>query len=201
MLTLFTKKSKAAYGERRANKTTRRDPTRQPLFIEYLPSPKLSQIPSPNAAQTPRSVQSNESEKRNRFSYTEEEINLVMYYLDHNFPRFCPFFEYTPTNDGRGWLLNLFLRTKPLCSLAVCIAACDKAQLVLGPLNETPQTHLDLEMQHIQIVADLRDHLHRLAESENAEKMSTTVEALACIMHLILFEVSCFETSTFSKVM
>jgi hypothetical protein len=112
-----------------------------------------------------------------------------MYYLDHIFPRLCPFFEYTPTNDGRGWLLNLFLRTKPLCALAVCLGACDKAQLVFGALNEAEQPHVELEMHHLQIVTDLRDHLGRLSSAGSGSRMSAVVEALACIQHLILFEV------------
>lgn len=114
-----------------------------------------------------------------------------MYYLDHIFPRCCPFFDYNPGDDGRGWLLSLFLRTKPLCALAVCLSDCDKAQLVLGrALNETSQPHHDLEMQHIQIAKDLRDHLDRLVDVRGSYQMSAAVEALACVMHLVLFEVS-----------
>lgn len=122
--------------------------------------------------------------------YSDTELNLVMHYLDHIFPRLCPFFKYTPTDDGRGWLLNLFLRTKPLCALAICISACDKAQLVLGALNETPQPHHDLENRRIQIHSDTRVHIGRLMDQNGAYQMAAAVEALACIMHLILFEVS-----------
>jgi hypothetical protein len=112
-----------------------------------------------------------------------------MYYLDHIFHRLCPFFNYTPSNNGRGWLLNLFLRTKPLCAVAVCLAACDQKQFSHGALSDTPQPNHDLEMQHLQIVKDLRDHLGELSKKSGASRMSAAVEALACIMHLIQFEV------------
>ncbi len=122
-------------------------------------------------------------------SYSERELNLLMYYFDHIFPRLCPFFPYSAADNGRGWLLSLFLSTKPLCAAAVCLSACDKAQFVLGPLTDVPQPNHDLEMQHIQIVVDLRDHLSQLSRKTGARRMAATVEALACIMHLILFEV------------
>ena len=112
-----------------------------------------------------------------------------MYYFDHVFPRLCPLFTYSAGNKGRGWLLSLFLRTKPLCAAAICISACDQAQFVLGPLSDIPQPNHDLEMKHIQIVVDLRAHLAQLSQQTGASRMAVAVEALACVMHLILFEV------------
>ena len=166
-----------------------------PATTEALLAPQRDHTdnsPSPFSDRPPS------ASREHRFSYSERDISLVMYYLDHIFPRLCPFFQYTPTNDGRGWLLNLFLRTKPLCALAVCLSACDKAQLVLGALNESEYPHVDLEMQHLQIVTDLRDHLGRLSNASGAHRMSAVVEALACIQHLILFEV-CVSFCVFSR--
>lgn len=129
-----------------------------------------------------------------RISFTESELNLVMYYLDHIFPRVAPFFQYSAADNGRGWLLNLFLRIRPLYTAVICLSACDKAQFVLGPLTDVPQPYHDLEMQHLQSVADLRDHLDQLATRTGASQMAAGVEALVCIIHLIYFEVcnSCF---------
>lgn len=123
------------------------------------------------------------------FPYSETELSLLMYYFDHVFPRLCPFFTYSAGDKGRGWLLSLFLRTKPLCAAAICISACDQAQFVLGPLSDIPQPNHDLEMKHIQIVVDLRAHLAQLSQQTGASRMAVAVEALACVMHLILFEV------------
>ena len=123
------------------------------------------------------------------FDFDERGIDSVMYYLDHIWPRLVPYLELSAGGSGRGWLLNLFLRTKPLYTAAVCLSACDKAQFVLGPLSDIPQPNHDLEMQHLQSVADLRGHLYRLSKKAGASQMAAGVEALACIMHLILFEV------------
>ncbi|ERS96053.1 uncharacterized protein SPSK_00709 [Sporothrix schenckii 1099-18] len=123
------------------------------------------------------------------FPYSEKELSHLMYYFDHVFPRLCPFFTYSAGDKGRGWLLSLFLRTKPLCAAAICISACDQAQFVLGPLSDIPErTNHDLEMQHIEIVVDLRNHLAQLSQQTGASRMAVAVEALACVMHLILFE-------------
>ncbi|KAK5198147.1 hypothetical protein LTR92_002392 [Exophiala xenobiotica] len=123
------------------------------------------------------------------FDFDERGLDLVMYYLDHIYPRLVPYLEQSAGGNGRGWLLNLFLRTKPLYTAAVCLSACDKAQFVLGPLSDIPQPrNHDLEMQHLQSVADLRAHLYQLSKKAGASQMAAGVEALACIMHLILFE-------------
>lgn len=129
------------------------------------------------------------SDPGTRVSFDEKELDLVMYYLDHIFPRLAPYFVYSAADNGRGWLLNLFLRTKPLCSAAVCISACDKAQFVLGPLSRVPQPYHDLEMQHLRSMANLRDHLDQLSTKAGASQMAAGVEAFACIIHLIFFEV------------
>ena len=199
MLAALTRQCRAAYRVRRSSMVRSTKP-QQPVALD-VPLRKLaprqdSNGMTPSSTNTvgdsrlqPATSSTPQSIKENRFSYTERELNLVMYYMDHLFPRLCPFYKYSPIDDGRGWLLNLFLRTKPLCTLAVCISECDKAQLVLGPLSDTPQPHLKLEEQHMQIIADLRDHLRLLAESDGPDRMSAIVEALACIMHLVLFEV------------
>jgi hypothetical protein len=124
------------------------------------------------------------------FPYSENDLSLLMYYFDHVFPRLCPFFVYSAGDKGRGWLLSLFLRTKPLCAAAICISACDQAQFVLGPLSDMPEgTNHDLEVKHIEIVVDLRAHLAQLSQQTGASRMAVAVEALACVMHLIFFEV------------
>ncbi len=142
-------------------------------------------------AEVPAQLQTPATRTGSDFPYSESELSLLMYYFDHLFPRLCPFFVYSPGDKGRGWLLSLFLRTKPLCAAAICISSCDQAQWVLGPLSDIPQPRHDLEMQHIQIVVDLRAHLAQLSEQTGASRMAVVVEALACIMHLVLFEV-CF---------
>ncbi|KAF2667158.1 hypothetical protein BT63DRAFT_331157 [Microthyrium microscopicum] len=134
---------------------------------------------------TPQSTTTATSESW--FPYSEQELNMVMYYLDHIFPRIYPFFKYSAADNGRGWLLNLLLRTRPICAAAICLSACDQKQFVVGALSDAPQND-DLEIRHIEIVADLRDHLGRLSEKTGAHRMAAAVEALACIMHLILFE-------------
>ena len=148
------------------------------------------ELHDPHSKPNHSATQSSRSASETGFPYTERELNMVMHYLDQLFPRMCLFFPYSPANNGRGWLLNLLLRTQPLCAAAVCLSECDRRQFDLGPLSDSPGTNYDLEMQHIQIVTDLRDHLSKLYLKTGARQMAAVVEALACIMHLVMFEVS-----------
>jgi Fungal specific transcription factor domain len=153
----------------------------------------LDSFPSPAFTDNILSFSTNDCQIRG--SYNERELNLVMYYLDHIFPRAYPYFKFSAADDGRGWLLNLLLRTKPLCSAAICLSACDQAQFVLGPLTDVSQPYHELEAQHIQSVVELRHHLNRLRKTTGASHMATIVESLACIIFLIMFEVSIIHTA------
>lgn len=185
-----------------SNRGTSRASSLSTVADYHQPNPHTASDPSPDpVAVTDAETYAIHSEPDNqifvspgngsgvRYSYTEDEINLLMYYLDHIFPRLSPYFHYTAGDAGRGWLLNLLLRTKPLCTAVACLSACDQAQFVLGPLSDIPQPYHELEMQHLRSVSDLRDHLDQLSKKTGARQIAASVEALACIMHLILFEV------------
>ena len=163
----------------------RSPPPPQLPYQQPLPPPH----PPYSTPQPPSPIQSASRLESDAFPYSETELSLLMYYFDHVFHRICPFFIYSAGGKGRGWLLSLFLRTRPLCAAAVCISACDQAQFVLGPLSDAPQPYHDLEMKHIHIVRDLRAHLAHLSQQTGVSRMPAAVEALACIMHLIYFEV------------
>ncbi|KAI1625907.1 fungal-specific transcription factor domain-containing protein [Exophiala viscosa] len=150
----------------------------------YAPGPECKGNNDPGTGE------GEEEPNRDQASFDSDErgLDLIMYYLDFIYPRLVPYLELSAGGNGRGWLLNLFLRTKPLYTAAICLSACDKAQFVLGPLSDIPQPNHDLEMQHLQSVAGLRTHLYQLSKKAGASQLAAGVEALACIMHLILFE-------------
>lgn len=124
-----------------------------------------------------------------RCSYDERDLDLLMYYLDHIHPRQFPFYRSRPSDIGRGWLLNLHLRTKPLFTATTTLSACDQAQFALGPLSNFPQPYEELEQQHVMSLIDLQDHLAVLSRKTGTSHMAATVEALACVIQLICFEV------------
>jgi hypothetical protein len=121
--------------------------------------------------------------------YTEQDLDLLMYYFDHIHPRQFPFYKSTPSDIGRGWLLNLHLRTKPLCTATTTLSACDQAQFALGPLTNAPHPYEELEQQHVMSLVHLQDHLEILSRKTGASQIAATVEALACVIQLICFEV------------
>ena len=52
----------------------------------------------------------------------DSQANLLMYYLDVVFPGQFPFYDPAPLDGGRGWLLLIILRTKPLYHAALSMA-------------------------------------------------------------------------------
>jgi hypothetical protein len=125
-------------------------------------------------------------------THDERDLNLLMYYFDHIHQRQFPFYKSSPSDIGRGWLLNLHLRTKPLLTATACLSACDQVQFKRGPLTNTLQPYTELEEQHVMSLVDLQHHLERLSKVSGARRVAATVEALACIIQLILFEVGVF---------
>lgn len=118
----------------------------------------------------------------------EFETTLLMNYLDHVFP--LQFNRYTPpvTELGRGWLLALLTRTKPLYHAALALSAFYMHSILqkAGRIKcsdihwEEMKRHHSLAFKELQIrIAGLKDCRH----------LKSTIETLACIIQLISFEV------------
>ncbi|KAF2427555.1 hypothetical protein EJ08DRAFT_592791 [Tothia fuscella] len=66
-----------------------------------------------------------------------EDSTLLMLFLDHIFPLQFPFYQPDIFEGGRGWLLSLLLRTKPLYHAALALAAFHKRMILSGSLDHT----------------------------------------------------------------
>jgi hypothetical protein len=120
----------------------------------------------------------------------ECETTLLMNYLDHVFP--LQFNCYTPpvTELGRGWLLALLTRTKPLYHAALALSAFYMHSILLksAPRRsscidmhwEEMKKHHALAFKELQIqIAGLKD----------CQDLKSTIETVACIFQMISFEV------------
>ncbi|TGO55302.1 hypothetical protein BOTNAR_0248g00180 [Botryotinia narcissicola] len=77
----------------------------------------------------------------------DQEASLMMHYLDHVF--FIQFRFHTPSlSSGRGWLLSLLTKTKPLYHAALSLSAFHRQSLLLE--QESGQAEIDYlhELQH-----------------------------------------------------
>lgn len=117
----------------------------------------------------------------------DQEANLIMHYLDHVF--FIQFRFYTPSisSGGRGWLLSLLTRTKPLYHAAMSLSAFHRQSLIVLEQGHEETAHLDeLQLRHNSTLNELQ--LFISANSTNSA-FDRNVQILACIVQLISFEV------------
>jgi hypothetical protein len=65
-----------------------------------------------------------------------EESTLLMHFLDEVFPLQYPMYKPSVFQGGRGWLLALLLRTKPLFHVALAFAIYHRRIATHTTLNE-----------------------------------------------------------------
>jgi hypothetical protein len=118
----------------------------------------------------------------------EVETTLLMNYLDHVFP--LQFSCYTPpvTELGRGWLLALLTRTKPLYHIALALSAFYMhAVLQITGRTQCINGYWEvMRTNHEKAFSELQVHLRELRGGD----LKATIEIVACVIQLISFEVS-----------
>ncbi|PVH69572.1 hypothetical protein DL98DRAFT_661621 [Cadophora sp. DSE1049] len=118
------------------------------------------------------------------------EATLLMHYLDVVFPLQFRFYRPLVSEGGRGWLLSMLLRTKPLYHAALSLSAYHQSAVYTHPHTKTSDSILvDLQKHHSLALVELRKHIDRLSLEIGLSQMNTKVEILACMICLISFEV------------
>lgn len=131
--------------------------------------------------------------------YNGREASLLMHYLDCVFPLLFRFYRPSISEGGRGWLLSILLRTKPLFHAALSLSAYHQRSILPENVGNEKDCNImeDLEMHHSMTLIELRRHIDRIQLEVGARCMVTRVEVLACMILLISFEVSpCLHTFT-----
>lgn len=117
----------------------------------------------------------------------EAETTLLMNYLDHVFP--VQFNCYTPpvTELGRGWLLALLTRTKPLYHAALALSAFYMHSILLktGRLICQQRQWEEMKKHHSLAFKELQV---QIAGLNDCPSLKSTIETLACIIQMISFE-------------
>ncbi|PVH82236.1 hypothetical protein DL98DRAFT_653303 [Cadophora sp. DSE1049] len=126
----------------------------------------------------------------------DHEANLIMHYLDHVF--YIQFRFYVPSvaAGGRGWVLSLITKTKPLYHAALSLAAFHQQSLMLQENGEWDESWDDdrlglgeLEKQHNLTLQEMQRFIQ--AHSVRSDRMAVldhNVQILACVVQLISFE-------------
>ncbi|EMR81243.1 putative c6 transcription protein [Botrytis cinerea BcDW1] len=120
----------------------------------------------------------------------DQEASLMMHYLDHVF--FIQFRFHTPSlSSGRGWLLSLLTKTKPLYHAALTLSAFHRQSLILERESGQAETDYLHELQHHYDLAlkGLQDFIHE--NNRNVSEQGAfdgNIQILACMIQLISFE-------------
>jgi len=115
-----------------------------------------------------------------------------MQYLDHIFPLQFPFYKPSVSEGGRGWLLDLILRTRPLFHAVLSLKLCHmQSSQSLENLNKCdPNILEETDKHHTLALSELRSHIDGLELSTGSVNVARKIEILACMLQLVSFEVS-----------
>ncbi|KAF7561487.1 hypothetical protein G7046_g2665 [Stylonectria norvegica] len=94
-------------------------------------------------------------------SLPSEDLILVMHYLDHVLPLQYPMYDLKVSEEGRGWLLHLILRTKPLYHAVSALSAYHRRETMFASIEHPrraatliqQETHLEMAIQAVTLAA------------------------------------------------
>lgn len=124
----------------------------------------------------------------------ERELNFVMIYLDYVFPYMSPFYRPPLLQAGRGWLLVLLMRNKPLFHTALSLASYffslmgnDQSP---GHDSCTQKNRLELQKQQQLTIKSLQSSMQGLTSIGVATCLRESLNCLEGITQLLSFDVT-----------
>lgn len=89
-------------------------------------------------------------------SISADDSVLLMHFLDNIFPLQLPMYRPGVLEGGRGWLLSLLLRTKPLYHAALALSAYHRRTIMLSEPGQLYRaTDLAQQEKHLEICINL----------------------------------------------
>jgi C6 transcription factor Pro1 len=117
------------------------------------------------------------------------DLEMIMNYLDNIFPLQYYFYQPSAAERGRGWLLSLLLRSKPLYYTALAFSSVQRIFASRDdPVTENGLLE-ELDYQHSLIMAGLAQQLEELPRLQGQEHLKLGLEILACTIQLQSIEI------------
>jgi hypothetical protein len=117
------------------------------------------------------------------------DLEMIMNYLDNIFPLQYYFYQPSAAERGRGWLLSLLLRSKPLYYTALAFSSVQRIFTSRDdPVTENGLLE-ELDYQHSLIMAGLAQQLEELPWLRGQEHLKLGLEILACTIQLQSIEI------------
>lgn len=119
-----------------------------------------------------------------------DETILLMHFLDHVFTLQYPMYKPGILAGGRGWLLSILLRMKPLYHAALATSMHHRRTLISE--NHTPSARATaLVKQEKYLEASIKS----VTESAQNSCPAVGLDIMITVMQLVFFEVSFLPTS------
>ena len=113
-----------------------------------------------------------------------------MHFLDHVFPLEYPFYNPSIFDGGRGWILFLLMRMKPLYHAVLNISAYHHSALIRAKNSTCKfQTWNELQKHHTLALQELHQDMEELCGSRQ-DNLDESIDVLASIVQMISFEVT-----------
>ncbi|PQE31250.1 hypothetical protein CJF32_00001845 [Rutstroemia sp. NJR-2017a WRK4] len=181
-------KKRAAHRASKRPRSASQSPTFQsaksPKILKKETPDTVESAPPPRA---PVEVAHDETTKSTSLLFPkwieDQEASLMMHYLDHVF--FIQFRFHTPSlSSGRGWLLSLLTRNKPLYHAALSLSAFHRQSLLLEQESDPADVDYLHELQHHHDLAlkELQHfiHTHNKSDSEQ-DQFDGNIQILALL--------------------
>ncbi|ESZ99031.1 hypothetical protein SBOR_0565 [Sclerotinia borealis F-4128] len=125
-------------------------------------------------------------------SITGNEAALLMHFLDNVFSLQYPMYKPEVAEGGRGWLLSLLLKTKPLYHASIGLSAYHRG-VVLRGISHGACTKPSIAEQegHLAICLTEFQDAFRLAQKSVSDYSicpDNGLEIMACVVQLVFFE-------------
>jgi hypothetical protein len=122
-----------------------------------------------------------------------DESILLMHYLDIVFYLQYPMYKSSVENGGRGWVLSLLLRTKPLYHAALALSAYHRGALLLATQRggqQDPENLAEQEKHLAKFFEEFQRATNRVGRFVEERQPGDCMAILSCIVQLVFFEVS-----------
>lgn len=120
------------------------------------------------------------------------EAVLLMHFLDNVFPLQHPMYNPGVAEGGRGWLLSLLLRTKPLYHASLALSAYHRGSVMLA--NQRYKNPCSSAQQEKHLAICLEEFLQAIKDVGTWVMLKVcpkdSLGLMASVVQLIYFEVS-----------
>lgn len=115
-----------------------------------------------------------------------------MYFLDNVFPLQYPMYRPSALEGGRGWLLSLLLRTKPLYHASLGLSAYHRGVVLLeAQRNGCRAVNVVQQEKHLAIcLKEFREDIENVGKLLKIQTCpKNALGFMACVVQLVFFEV------------